>query len=151
MAVSPGKLIDPGGCAACSIELKVPPGTQGREPRLAIAQSWERMPHDATTRDLKTHARWTSGDTWQVYTHDHDAWDNQTRIELPGQGVITASFDSDLHTYLNKRLLPPLRRPSAHQPLHQHGRHESPPDAIRDIGGTSTKNWRVSIGGARPR
>ncbi|MCK8502675.1 hypothetical protein [Myxococcus fulvus] len=88
---------------------------------------------------------------WQVYTHDHDVWGNQTRIELPGQGVITASFDSDLHTYLNKRLLPPLRRPSARQPLHPHGRHASPPDAIRDIGGTSTKHGRVSIGGARPR
>lgn len=64
MAVSTGKLIDPGGCAAYSIELTVPPGTQGLEPRLAIAQSWERMTHDAPPWDLKTHARWTSGDTW---------------------------------------------------------------------------------------
>ncbi|GEN08365.1 RHS repeat-associated core domain-containing protein [Myxococcus fulvus] len=69
---------------------------------------WERKTYDATTWDLKTHSRWSSGDTWQVYTYAYDAWGNQTRIELPGQGVITESFDSDFHTYLTRRLLPPV-------------------------------------------
>ncbi|MFY1829326.1 RHS repeat-associated core domain-containing protein, partial [Myxococcus fulvus] len=67
---------------------------------------WERMTHDETTWDVKTHSRWTSGDTWQVYTYAYDAWGNPTSTQLPGQGVIAESYDADFHTFLGKRVLP---------------------------------------------
>jgi|GEM_PF-1527668 len=67
---------------------------------------WERMTYDPATWDVKTHSRWSSGDTWQVYSYEYDDWGNQTRIKLPGQGVITEHYDATFHTFPSKRVLP---------------------------------------------
>ncbi|MFY2557056.1 RHS repeat-associated core domain-containing protein [Corallococcus terminator] len=66
----------------------------------------ERMTHDPMTWDVKTHSRWSSGDTWQVYSYEYDAWGNQTRIELPGGGIITETHDATWHTFSSRRVLP---------------------------------------------
>lgn len=68
---------------------------------------WERMTLDPVTWDMKTHSRWSSGDTWQLYSYQYDDWGNQTRIEDPGNGVITYHYDATYHTFPSKRVLPP--------------------------------------------
>ncbi|NVJ27415.1 VCBS repeat-containing protein [Myxococcus sp. AM011] len=67
---------------------------------------WERMSFDESTWDVKTHSRWSSGDTWQVYSYQYDDWGNQTRMEDPGKGAVTHVYDATWRTFPSKRVLP---------------------------------------------